>query len=181
MEPREERFRRLYEAGYARVASYVLRRTLDTEEAADVVAETFAIAWRRLADIPSGDREVPWLYGVARRVIANRVRRNSTQSALIERLALELATSNAAGLDPGPDRLAALIALRHLSDEDREILMLVAWDGLSSQELGWVLSCSSTAARIRLHRARTRLNKAWTSGATADPHTSTQLQEAPEP
>lgn len=181
MEPREERFRRLYEAGHARVASYAMRRTPNPEDAADVVAETFAIAWRRLADIPSGDREVPWLYAVARRVIANRVRRSSTQLALIRRLARELATTRAAGQDPGPDRLGALNALKHLSDDDREILMLVAWDGLTSQELGWVLSCSSTAARIRLYRARARLNAAWTSDAEVGPYASTQLQEVPEP
>jgi RNA polymerase sigma-70 factor (ECF subfamily) len=181
VESREERFRRLYEAGHVRVASYAMRRTLDPEDAADVVAETFAIAWRRIADIPPGDREVPWLYAVARRVIANRVRRSSTQLALIKRLGRELATSRSTGQDPGPDRLSALKALKRLSDDDREILMLVAWDGLTSHELGWVLSCSSTAARIRLYRARTRLNEAWTSDAVVGPHASTQLQEVREP
>ena len=73
MESREERFRRLYDTGHVRVVAYALRRTTNNEDAADVVAETFAIAWRRLDDVPLGEREVPWLYAVARRVIANRV------------------------------------------------------------------------------------------------------------
>ena len=72
MESREERFRRLYDPGRARVVAYAVRRTTNYEDTADVVAETFAIAWRRIDDIPHGEREVPWLYPVARRVIANR-------------------------------------------------------------------------------------------------------------
>jgi len=66
---REERFRRLYDTGRGRVVAYVLRRTTNHEDAADVVAETFAIAWRRLDDIPRGEREVAWLFAVARKVM----------------------------------------------------------------------------------------------------------------
>jgi RNA polymerase sigma factor (sigma-70 family) len=180
VESREERFRRLYDTGRARVVAYAMRRTTDSEDAADVVAETFAIAWRRIDDIPHGEREVPWLYTVARRVIANRVRRNSTQSAIVQRLAQQLAMSETGEGGPDSGRLSALAALRQLSEEDREILMLVAWDGLTSQEIGWVISCSPTAARIRLHRARARLNDAWGDGRIAPPNASQQLQEVPE-
>lgn len=181
MESREERFRRLYETGRARVVAYAMRRTIDNEDAADVVAETFGIAWRRIDDIPHGDREVPWLYAVARRLIANRVRRTSTQSAITQRLAQQLATSEAAAEEPDSERLSALTALSRLSEEDREILMLVAWDGLTSREIGWVLSCTPTAARIRLHRARARLNDAWADGRAGSRDTSQPFQEVPEP
>jgi RNA polymerase sigma factor (sigma-70 family) len=181
VDSREERFHRLYETGRGRVVAYAMRRTLNTEDAADVVAETFAIAWRRLETVPDGEREVPWLYAVARRVIANRVRRSSTRSELVRRLAHELATSSPVMEESDPGRLAALSALDRLSDEDREILMLVAWDGLTSQELAWTLSCSPTAARIRLYRARARLNQAWSDPPVTGPRTTQPLQEAPEP
>jgi RNA polymerase sigma factor (sigma-70 family) len=180
VESREERFRRLYDTGRARVVAYAVRRTTNNEDTADVVAETFAIAWRRIDDIPDGEREVPWLYAVARRVIANRVRRSSTQSAIVQRLAEQLAMSGAGEAEPDTGRLSALTALSQLSEDDREILMLVAWDGLTSQEIGWVISCSPTAARIRLHRARARLNDAWADGRVATPNVSQPLQEAPE-
>jgi RNA polymerase sigma factor (sigma-70 family) len=176
----EERFRRLYSTGHARVVAYSMRRTTESEDAADVVAETFAIAWRRIDDIPHGEREVLWLYAVARRVIANRVRRNSTQSAIVQRLGQQLAMSETGEAGPESERLSALAALRQLSEEDREILMLAAWDGLTSQEIGWVIACSPTAARIRLHRARTRLNDAWGDRRVAPPNVSQQFQEAPE-
>lgn len=179
MESREERFRRLYDTGRARVVAYAMRRTTNNEDAADVVAETFAIAWRRIDDVPFGEREVPWLYAVARRVIANRVRRDSTRSAIVRRLAEQLAMSGTGDIEPDSGRLSALTALSQLSEEDREILMLVAWDGLTSQEIGWVISCSPTAARIRLHRARSRLNDAWADGRATTSNES-QLLEAPE-
>jgi RNA polymerase sigma-70 factor (ECF subfamily) len=51
-EEREHRFRALYEAARPRVAAYALRRVASHEDAADVVAETFTIAWRRLDNIP---------------------------------------------------------------------------------------------------------------------------------
>ena len=180
MESREERFRRLYDTGRARVVAYAVRRTTNNEDTADVVAETFAIAWRRIDDIPHGEREVPWLYAVARRVIANRVRRNTTQSAIVQGLAQHLALSRTGEVEPDSGRLSALTALSQLSEEDREILMLAAWDGLTSQEIGWVLSCSPTAARIRLHRARGRLNDAWADGHVVTPSASQPLEEAPE-
>ena len=180
MESREERFRRLYETGRARVVAYAMRRTIDKEDTADVVAETFATAWRRIDDIPHGEREVPWLYAVARRLIANRVRRNSTQSAILQRLAQQLATSGAAVEEPDSERLSALTALHQLSEEDREILMLAAWDGLTSREIGWVISCTPTAARIRLHRARSRLNDAWADGRASSRNALQPFKEAPE-
>ena len=180
MDLREERFRRLYDTGRSRVTAYVLRRITNHEDAADVVAETFAIAWRRLEDIPGGEREVPWLLAVARKVIANRLRGTTSQNTVVERLARQLALSTPGEGDPGPGRLAALAALSRVSEDDREILMLAAWDGLSSQELGWALSCSPTAARIRLHRARVRLDAEWADVRVATSSTSPRLQEAPE-
>jgi RNA polymerase sigma factor (sigma-70 family) len=180
VDSREERFRRLYDAGRTRVVAYALRRTSNPEDAADVVAESFAIAWRRIDDVPSGEREVAWLLAVARRVMANRLRGHSTQSLTVQRLARQLALSCSEEDEPNAERLSALAALNCLSEEEREILMLVAWDGLSSQELGWVLSCSSTAARIRLHRARARLTDVWGEERVVHSEASQQLEEAPE-
>src|SRR6266487_4669548 len=66
---REDAFRRIYQAYYRHVAAYA-RRRLNEGEAEDVVAETFLVAWRRVEDIPQGDLTLPWLYGVARRVVS---------------------------------------------------------------------------------------------------------------
>ena len=56
---REERFRELFNAYYHQVLGYALRRAASRDDAADVVAETFLVAWRRLDDLPSEALDTP--------------------------------------------------------------------------------------------------------------------------
>jgi RNA polymerase sigma-70 factor, ECF subfamily len=153
---RAARFRAVFDRNYRALLGYALRRTDQAEDAADVVAETFLVAWRRLEDIPQGDAERPWLYGVAKRVLANHARGARRRDRLAERLRFELP---AAVLEPfeAPPRGTLSDAFRALPDRDREILTLAAWERLDSAGAAAVVGCSPTAARIRLHRARRRL------------------------
>jgi RNA polymerase sigma-70 factor (ECF subfamily) len=130
------------------VSAYVLRRTTPAE-AEDVVAETFLVAWRRLDELPDEPR--PWLLGIARRVLANQRRATGRRHALVERVAGVPESEQ----EP-PARPAVLEALAGLSETDRELLLLVAWDGLSVSEAAIALGCTRTAAKVRLHRARRR-------------------------
>lgn len=154
---RKERFRSLYLSARPRILAYALRRVATAEDVADVVAETFAIAWRRLDDVPEDDEALLWLYVTARHVLANEARGAQRRSSLVARIGSVFAEQEAtvAPIDEGA--LLAIAALRALGDEDREMLMLAAWEGLDSDAIGRVLGCSPTAARIRLHRARRRL------------------------
>jgi RNA polymerase sigma factor (sigma-70 family) len=154
---RERRYRALYGRARPRLLAYALRRTLSPEDAADVVAETFLIAWRRLDAVPDGEASLLWLYAACRLVIANHSRRAVRRVDLTQRMGAELRTAVCDPFDAGADAMLAADALRRLSDDDREILMLVGWEGLGSVELACLFSCSPTAARIRLHRARARL------------------------
>jgi DNA-directed RNA polymerase specialized sigma24 family protein len=131
-----------------------MRRGASAEDAADVVAETFLVAWRRLEHVPSGEAARPWIYGVARRVMANHRRGVLRQTRLAARLAQEIAPFEPS---PPPDGVAALAAFRALRAADREILGLATWEGLGTAELAAALGCSPNAAKIRLHRARRRL------------------------
>ncbi len=151
-----ERFERLFRDQSRLVAAYLLARA-DRELAYDALARTFEVAWRRFTDVPADP--LPWLIGVARRVLSELRRARGRREALLERFA---------GWDPdvGPaadvaelslERLTALQALRTLSSADREALLLVAWDGLSEVQAAGVLGCSRGAFAVRLHRARTRL------------------------
>ncbi|GAA3151688.1 RNA polymerase sigma factor [Nonomuraea roseoviolacea] len=153
----EHRFERLYLAHYPAIAAYVTRRTESTDDIADVIAETFTTAWRRLDDIPQGDEARLWLYAVARRVLANHFRAEERRSALAARLREELSAWSRPVADRDGD--ATYQAFRRLSPDDRELLTLVGWEGLSSAEIAKVLGCSRGAARLRLHRARKRLAK----------------------
>ena len=149
-----ERFRSLYEANYHLILGYALRRA-DAADAADVVAETFTTAWRRLRDVPEGEEARLWLYGVARRVLANQRRAERRRLRLAGRLREESRIAPSAGTEPSVER-DVRSAFSRLRPEDRELLSLTAWEGLDPGEIARVLRCSRNAARIRLHRARRR-------------------------
>jgi RNA polymerase sigma factor (sigma-70 family) len=152
---REERFEVLFRENYGRVRGYALRRT--TRDAAqDVVADTFLVAWRRFDDVPRD--ALPWLFGAARRVLANR-RRSVERGAALERR-VATAAPHPRSSDPAEsvaDAEVLRIALGRLSDRDREALMLVAWDGLSGARAARAAGCTRAAFAVRLHRARARL------------------------
>jgi RNA polymerase sigma-70 factor (ECF subfamily) len=153
------RFQVLYEANYDRILGYALRRTQHAE-ALDVVAETFTVAWRRLEQVPAGDEARLWLYGTARRVLANHERAARRRIRLGGRLADEAAASQRVERPSSGGAVAAAFA--RLGAEDRELLALVVWEGLDARALARVLGCSRNAARIRLHRARRRFERALT-------------------
>jgi RNA polymerase sigma-70 factor (ECF subfamily) len=153
--PGEDRWRGtfddLYAAAAPAVLAYAARRTDTLDDAEDVAAETFAIAWRRLEDCPAVPRA--WLFGIARRVLANRYRSASRWRRLSERLFH--ATDHRAQrltMEGGP----ATAALSRMREADRELLRLVAWEGLDHAEIGIVLGITPNAVAIRLHRARQR-------------------------
>jgi RNA polymerase sigma-70 factor (ECF subfamily) len=158
VEPRAH-FEELYRAYADRVHAYALRRTTPSA-ADDVVAEVFLIAWRRLDQVP--EEPLGWLLGVARRVLANRRRTDRRSAALRERLARESpAREPAPAPEPEravPDRDARIQrALADLNERDRELLLLVAWDGLRVNQAAQALGVRSNTLAVRLHRARQRL------------------------
>lgn len=148
-----QRFETLYRRAFRPVSAYALRRSGPTD-AADVVAETFAVAWRRVRDVPDGPDDIPWLLGVARNVLANQRRSNRRRNAVTAALAHALEPARPPH-EPGGGALAA--ALARLPEDQQELLRLVAWDGLRPRELAVLFGCTPNAAAIRLHRARRAL------------------------
>jgi RNA polymerase sigma factor (sigma-70 family) len=163
-EPRsraEHRFGEIYEAHYGAVLAYARRRAPEGDLAQDAVSETFLVAWRRLADVPPGSDTLPWLYGVARRVIANQRRGTQRRADLATRLTGESSPAHDvdAAVISGDDRRTVLAALGRLREGDREILRLSAWEELSHRDIAAVVGCSEATVAVRLHRARKRLGK----------------------
>ena len=156
-ESREETFRRLYAGHFDAVLGFALRRTDRPEDAADVTADTFLVAWRRLAHVPAGPETRPWLYGVARRVLANHRRGDHRRTALGERLRKELAAAVPDCSDEVVQRADVTAAMRRLSARDQEVLELHLWEGLEPREIADVLGLSTVVVRPRLSRARARL------------------------
>ncbi|NIV35276.1 MAG: RNA polymerase subunit sigma-24, partial [Anaerolineae bacterium] len=69
------RFDRIFGEHYEPVSRYCHRR-LPPDDANDATAEVFVVAWKKIEDVPRGDDELPWLYGVARNEV-RRMRRSS--------------------------------------------------------------------------------------------------------
>lgn len=154
---REEAFRRAYAAHFDAVLGFALRRTDRPEDAADVTAETFLVAWRRIQHLPPGDGSRPWLYAVARRVLANHRRGDLRRHRLGERLRRDLATVVPDVSERVVQDHTVNAAIARLSGRDEEILQLHLWEGLDPREIAEVLGLSTAIVRPRLSRARARL------------------------
>ncbi|MGB8178875.1 MAG: sigma-70 family RNA polymerase sigma factor [Acidimicrobiales bacterium] len=156
--PDEDRFARLVHEHSGAVGNYLRRRLypLSPSDLDDLVEETMIVVWRRIDSVPT-DAELPWMLGVARNVLRNARRAKNRRSAVESRLA------------PAPDDASAeehVIAdesMRHalasLPDDDREILLLNAWDGLDTHALGVYFVISTNAAAVRLSRAQHRFRE----------------------
>ena len=158
---REERFDVLWRENAPAVLRYA-RRRVDPDDVEDVLAETFVVAWRRLDDVPPFP--LPWLLGVARGTAAN-LRRSRTRRQALRARAADDARSGSAH---DPDLEPVMAALETLPPADRELLTLLAWDGLTRGEAAESLGCSRGALAVRLHRARKRLTAAMAVGPPVD-------------
>lgn len=152
---RRDRFEAIAHEVFEPLQRYLRRRTRP-DDADDVLADVMLTVWRRLDDAPQ-DRVLPWSYGIARRTLANQRRGEKRHLRLLKRIEAEPRPSFSPDpADDGPDpELAA--ALDALSDDDREIVRLWAWEQLEPREIAPVLDISVNAATLRLGRARKKL------------------------
>lgn len=134
------------------------------EDADDALAETYAVAWRKFASLPGGDRARLWLFGAARNELHKAMNRRRAQDSLVSELQTELGPVLAEHLDRGQRDDALRAALRTLSRLDYEIVMLTAWEELTPREIAAVLGMSANVVRVRLHRARAQLRSLLHSG-----------------
>ncbi|MEV0595798.1 RNA polymerase sigma factor [Nonomuraea cavernae] len=155
-----DRFEAVYRATYDQITAYAGRRCDSPQDAADVVAETFTIIWRKIDQLPAGAEARLWVYGVARNVLADHRRSALRHRARHRELNAEMADLYGDPADHNVELAAIAQVFRTLSDDDREVLSLVAWEGLDRHEIATMLGLSRNAVRIRLHRARKRFSRA---------------------
>ncbi|GAA3666657.1 sigma-70 family RNA polymerase sigma factor [Nonomuraea antimicrobica] len=152
----ESRFEEIYGSSYRPLLGYALRRCPDPDDAADVVAETFLTAWRRIEEVPHGDEARLWLYGVARNVLANHRRGERRHERRTAALRAQLAASPMAAERPAEDLSRIGQVFRALPEDDRELLALVAWERLNPGQIAKIVGVSANTVRVRLYRARRR-------------------------
>jgi GDPmannose 4,6-dehydratase len=156
---RGARFEVFYEAHAPSVMAYV-RRRVGSGDVEDVLAQVFSVAWRRFEDIPPAPQDRRWLFGVARRMVADHRRSTLRRHRLYERLVHEAQAPAAMPATFGSVQTRIDAAIAVLGSADQEVLRLVLWDGLSHAEAAAALGCSSNAAEIRYRRARARFRDA---------------------
>lgn len=151
----ETAFSQMYQQYAGRVLAYCVRR-MPRDDARDAAAEVFTVAWRRFGDIPTGDRTLPWLYGVAANVVKNHRRTRRRAGRLTEKLQ-GLGGDRPAGPETrtlDQDEYEAVrAAIGRLRPRYREVLRLVEWEGLTRNEAAEVLHLSRAAVDQRMHRA----------------------------
>jgi RNA polymerase sigma-70 factor (ECF subfamily) len=151
---RAEYFTTLYEANYGAIHAFAARR-VGAAAADEIAAETFLVAWRRLDAVPHAP--LPWLYGVARNVVARHyaasTRRLQTEAAIARER-----TGAQAGFSESEDPVL-WDAWERLRPADQEVLALIAWEELGVADAARVVGCPAPVFSVRLHRARRRLER----------------------
>ncbi|MFJ5261857.1 RNA polymerase sigma factor [Streptomyces sp. NPDC088387] len=178
----EAGLRALFDAHYGRILGFARRRADDAESAQDVAAETFLVAWRRIDKVPTEPgEELPWLYAVARNILANEQRGRRRGGRLTARLG-----RTASAAPEAPDHAGGVVealhvrqALAALSENDQETLRLVGWDGLDPAAAARVVGCSPRTFAVRLHRAGDASNTNSPAARSPAPTVPRQHRQTP--
>jgi RNA polymerase sigma factor (sigma-70 family) len=166
-------FSTVFERHHAAVHRYLARR-LGSDLADELAAETFAIAFskRRRYD-QRFDSARPWLFGIATRLAHRHWRREERELRAYARTGTdpaapahdERAASRADSAAAGPALAAALATL---SRDERDVLLLYAWEELGYPEIAAALSISAGTVKSRLHRARRRVRQSLAEAGELD-------------
>ncbi len=169
------RFEALYQANYKPIYAYVHRRVLhSSSDVPDIVSEVFARAWRRIGDLPPSPQDRLWLFGVAHKCLLEHHRRWSYQLRLLSHLGAQPNQVEILDTSVDPLHLRVRAALQELRPFDREVVLLVYWDGLSHAEAASVLGCSVNAVALRIKKAKARLQiQLGLASPAADSHKDT--------
>ncbi len=156
----KERFEDLYRSTAKDLLGYLTRRASGPEEATDILAEIYVIAWQRLDKVPTDGNARLWLFGVARNLLMKSAQAERSHQALVgaltgelRRIADDVERVNQ-GLD---DKVRA--SLESLPVKQREVLLLTVWEGLKPREIAKVTGSTANVVRVRLHHARSRLRR----------------------
>lgn len=162
-----EAFRALYDRWAPPVLRYIQRRVGDPQVALDLTAETFAVAFERSSRFRwLGRTPGAWIFGIAKHQLTRYFRSQSIERRALHRLGVELPSYDDEALrrveelvDNEGLRLMVAAALETVGEKDRRVLELRFVDRMPYSDIADALGCSVGAARVRCHRALTRLEE----------------------
>jgi RNA polymerase sigma-70 factor (ECF subfamily) len=158
----EERFAAVF-THLGAITAYARRR--GSRDPDGIAAEVMTIAWRRLADVPQDDA-LPWLYATARNLVMADARKaaRANRGPDVHEPERVVAGPELSEIDP-----ELWEALRALSPLDQEALLLVAWEDLTPGQAASALGINPAAFRVRLLRARRRMQASLAASGPEDP------------
>ena len=152
---RQERVEELFRAYAPAVLAYALRRGVQLADADDIVAETFLVCYQRMAEVPG--EPLPWLVGVARKMLSHHYRAERRRHALESRLCNAAIEAGRLGSEHRLQHGPAFDAYMRLSPREQEILRMIVLEDLGGRVVAQNLALTRKAVYGRLARARTRL------------------------
>lgn len=155
-------YTQMYDEHYGAIMAFFRRRT-DSGYADELTCDVFLRAWKRFPQLESTDQARPWLYAIARNVLFEHYRHVYKDKDHLDSDASAEDSPIAGFTDMVEMELDLRRALHTLSASDQEILTLLAWEQLTPSEVAEVLGISANSARVKIHRARTRLEQAYSS------------------
>ena len=161
----QERFLQTYHDHYRDVYVFC-RRRVRADHVDDVVAETFMTVWKKIDQMPAPDAALPWLYGIAHRVLMHEWRGSSRRRRLEKKLGSIGVEHPAADLPDihivaNEESQRVLDVASRLKQSDQEILRLSLWEELAHSDIATVLGIREDAVRQRLSRALKRLTNEY--------------------
>lgn len=155
-------FEELFRTYHPVIVAAAFNRLSDVSDAEDAAAEVFAQAWRR-RDAADHVLTIEWLYVTLRNVVGNHYRSRARSLRRVERAGRH----HPAPVDGASDAvLDVRAAVNRLDPADRELIWMAYWEDLSREEIARILGCTPATLRVRLHRARKKLQDTLGEGAS---------------
>jgi RNA polymerase sigma factor (sigma-70 family) len=168
-EREKERFEDLIRPLIPALLAYFVRRVEPEQEAPDCLSNTLTILWRKRNDLPSEDDHLKaFCFRIAQGILANQRRGKIRKAALLEKLRAQMRPSTIHEHTPTPIAESVLDALDQLPDRDKQLVMLIAWDGFGVAQAGALLNLSASAARSRYSRSRATMRRLLTDLENVD-------------
>ena len=167
-----DRFASLFDRHAPHIYRYLARR-VGRQAADDLMAETFLVAFGKRGAYDTAFRDArPWLYGIATNLVAQHRRKEIRQLRLSQaagpgQIQSDYSERTVVDLTAQSVRSSLSKALARLAEPDRDVLLLIAWEQLSYEEVARALEIPVGTVRSRLHRARTKIRQALAGTSAA--------------
>jgi RNA polymerase sigma-70 factor (ECF subfamily) len=159
----KEEFEHLFNSYAKSVRAFIWRRSngldVGVSSVDDIEADVWTIAWARKDAAPTElELELPWLFQIARHVLANHIRKNVTRRKISNTLNPDELTSLAAdALVLLNEEIVGVFSV--LNASEREVMALTVWEGLKPAQISVVLGVTPNAVSIRMNKARKKISE----------------------